>query len=43
MSLQIEKAPEASGGDLTCYVFILEDAVARLSVTNPRSILTIEK
>ena len=43
MSLQIEKAPEASGGDLMCYVFILEDAVAQLSVTNPSSILTIEK
>ena len=26
--LQIEKAPEASNGDLTCYVFSLEDAVA---------------
>ena len=30
--LQIEKAPEASNGDLTCYVFSLEDAVAHLSV-----------
>ena len=29
--LQIEKAPEASNGDLTCYVFSLEDAVAHLS------------
>ena len=25
--LQIEKAPEASNGDLTCYVFSLKDAV----------------
>ena len=25
--LQIEKAPEASNGDLTCYVFSLEYAV----------------
>ena len=41
--LQIEKAPETSGGDLTCYVFNLEDAVAHLSVTNPSGILTIEK
>ena len=40
--LQIEKAPEISG-DLTCYVFSLEDAVAHLSVTNPSGILTIEK
>ena len=40
--LQIEKAPEASG-DLTCYVFSLEDAVAHLSVTNPSGILTIGK
>ena len=41
--LQIEKAPEASGGDLTCYMFILEDAVAHLSVTYPSGILMIEK
>ena len=40
--LQIEKEPETSG-DLTCYVFSLEDAVAHLSVTNPSGILTIEK
>ena len=40
--LQIEKVPETSGGDLTCYVFSLEDAVAHLSVTDPSSILTIE-
>ena len=40
--LQIEKAPEASG-DLTCYVFGLEDAVAHLSVTNPSGILTTGK
>ena len=41
--LQIEKAPDASNGDLTCYVFSLEDAGAHLSVTNPGGILTIEK
>ena len=40
--LQIEKAPETSG-DLTCYAFTLEDAVAHLSVTDPSGILTIEK
>ena len=40
--LQIEKALETSG-DLTCYVFILEDAVVHLSVTDPCGILTIEK
>ena len=41
--LQIKKAPEASNGDLTCYVFSLEDAVTHLSITNPSGILTIEK
>ena len=41
--LQIEKAPEASNGDLICYVFSLEDAVAHLSVTDPSGSLTIEK
>ena len=41
--LQIEKAPETSGGDLTCFIFSLQDAVARLSVTNPSGILTIER
>ena len=41
--LQIEKAPEVSGGDLTCHVFSLEDTAARLNVTNPSVILTIEK
>ena len=41
--LQIEKAPEASNSDLTCYVFSLEDAVAHLIVTDPSGILTIEK
>ena len=39
---QIEKGPETSG-DLTCYVFSLQDAVAHLSVTDPSGILTIEK
>ena len=32
--LQTEKAPEACG-DLMCYVFSLEDAVAYLSVNDP--------
>ena len=41
--LQIKKAPEASNGDLTCYAFSLEDAVAHLSVTDPSGILTIGK
>ena len=40
---QIKKAPETSGGDVTCYVFSLEDAVAHLSVTDLSGILTIEK
>ena len=39
--LQIEKVPEASNGDLTCYVFSHEDAVAHLSVTNCSKILMI--
>ena len=43
MLLQIEKVPETSNGDLTCYVFSLEDAVAHLNVTNPDGILIIEK
>ena len=41
--LQIERVPEAINGDLTRYVFSLEDAVAQLSVTDPSDILTIEK
>ena len=41
--LQIEKALESSGGELTCYIFSLEDAVAHLSVTDPNGILTTEK
>ena len=41
--LQIEKPSETGGGDLMCYVFSLEDAVAHISVTNPDGILTIEK
>ena len=40
--LQIKKAPEFSD-DLMCYVFSLKDAVNHLSVTDPSSILTIEK
>ena len=41
--IEIEKAPEASNDHLTCYAISLEDAVAHLSVTDPNSILTIEK
>ena len=41
--LQIEKAAETSDGDLTFYVFSLDNAVTHLSVTNPSGILTIEK
>ena len=44
--IQIEKTPEASNGDLTYYVFSLEDAVAYLSVVTNTiriEILTIEK
>ena len=41
--LQIEKVLDTCNGDLTCYVFSLEDAVAHLSVTGPRGILTLEK
>ena len=41
--LQIENEPEASKGDLTCYVFSLEYAVAHLSVTKSSGISTIEK
>ena len=43
ISLQIEKTPEAGGGDLMCYMFSLEDAVAHLSVTDPSGVLTIGK
>ena len=39
--LQIEKVPETSNADLTCYVFSPEDAVAHLSVTDSSGILTI--
>ena len=41
--LQTEKAIEASGDNLTCYMFSLEDAVSHMSVTNPSGILTIEE
>ena len=41
--LHIRKAPEASGGDLTCHVFSLEDATVHLDVINPSGILTTEK
>ena len=40
--LQIELAADASDGDLVCYVFSLEDAVAHLN-TSSGEILTIEK
>ena len=41
--LEIEKAAEASGSDLTFCVFSLEDTVTHLPVTDPSKILTIEK
>ena len=41
--LQIEKVPETSNDDLTCYVFSLEDTAAHISVADPSSISTIEK
>ena len=41
--LQIEKAPEVSGVDLTFQVFSLEDATAHVNVTDPSGILMIEK
>ena len=41
--LQIEKASAAGGGNLMCYVFSLENAVAHISITEPNGILTIEK
>ena len=41
--LRVEKAAEASGSDLTCYMFSLEDAVTHLSVTDPGRISTTEK
>ena len=40
--LQIERAADASDGDLVCYVFSLEDAVARLN-TSSGEILANEK
>ena len=40
--LQIERATDASDGDLVCFVFLLEDAVAHLN-TSSGEILTIEK
>ena len=41
--IQIEKVAESSDDDLTCLVFILEGAVAHLTVSNPGRIFTIEK
>ena len=43
IKLQIEKASETSDGDLMCYVFSFENALAHLSVTNRSDILTIGK
>ena len=43
IKLQIEKASEASDGDLMSYVFNVEDALAHISATDPSGILTIEK
>ena len=41
--LQIEKALEVSGVDLTFQVFSLEDATTHLNVTDPSGTLMIEK
>ena len=41
--IQIEKARETSGGDVTYYVFSLGDPLAHLSVNDPGDILTIAK
>ena len=41
--LQIKKVSETNDGDLTCYVFSIEGAVAHFSVANRSNILTIEK
>ena len=41
--LQMDKAPETSNGDLTCYAVSLKDAVAHLNVTDSSGISTIEK
>ena len=43
IKLHIEKASEDSDGDLMCYVFSFEDALAHIRVTSPSGILTIEK
>ena len=40
---QIKKAPKAIGGDPTFHVFSLENTVTHISVTNPSSILMIQK
>ena len=40
--LQIERAADASDGDLVCYALSLEDAVTHLN-TSSGEILTIEK
>ena len=40
--LQVERAADASDGDLVCFVFWLEDALAHLN-TSGGEILTIEK
>ena len=41
--LEIQKVSGTTNDDLKCYLFSLEDAVTHLSVTDPSSILTIEK
>ena len=38
IKLQIEKASEASDGDLVSYVFSFEDALAHIIVTDPSGI-----
>ena len=41
--LQIEKECEANGGVIKCHVFSPDDPTARLNLTNPSDILTIEQ
>ena len=41
--LQIKKVAESNDGNLICYVFSLDKAVAHLEVSDPSGILTIEK
>lgn len=41
--LQIEKQRKSSDGDLTCYMYNLDDAVAHVAISNCKGVLLIEK